>query len=197
MKLVVLDRDGVINRDSENFIRSVDEWLPVPGSLAAIARLTRAGFTIAVATNQSGLARGLFDRAALDRIHGRMLDAVEAAGGAIAHIAVCPHSPEDGCACRKPKPGLLDEIVRKLAVPEHGVRWMIGDRPSDVHAGAARGFRPILVRTGKGRAAAADPGIRLPTGCVIAEDLADAAALLLSESVPGARDGRQRTLSRH
>lgn len=173
MKLVVLDRDGVINFDSRDFIKSPEEWRPIPGSLEAIARLTQYGFLIAVATNQSGLARGLFDGAALAAIHQRLQEDVTRAGGRIAHIAFCPHGPDEGCACRKPLPGLIDEIFSVLGRPRTG--WMVGDRPTDIAAGAARGLRPILVGRHDGNAVG---GEHVP----VVTDLADAAAHILAAS---------------
>ena len=147
--MVILDRDGVINADSDAYIKSVEEWHPLPGSVAAIADLFRAGYRIAVASNQSGLARGYFDGAALAGMHARMIQLVEEAGGEIDVITWCPHGPDDGCACRKPLPGLLDSISETLGLPVTGA-WLVGDSLKDVEAARARGCRPILVRTGKG-----------------------------------------------
>lgn len=113
-RLVILDRDGVINRDSSEFVKSADEWRPLPGSIAAIAALSAANFFVAVASNQSGLARGLFDQGALDAMHAKLNSLVEAEGGRIDHIVFCPHGPDDGCDCRKPKPGLLIQIAHFL-----------------------------------------------------------------------------------
>lgn len=149
MALVILDRDGVINQDSDAFIKSLDEWIPLPGSIDAIARLSQGGFTVAVATNQSGLGRGLFTRAELDAMHRRLNDLVAAAGGRIAGIYYCPHTPDDGCSCRKPLPGLLDAIARDLSA-DLSTAAMVGDSLRDLEAGLARGCRPFLVRTGKG-----------------------------------------------
>jgi D-glycero-D-manno-heptose 1,7-bisphosphate phosphatase len=151
MALVILDRDGVINQDSDAFIKSLDEWIPLAGSIDAIARLSQGGFTVAVATNQSGLGRGLFSRAELDAMHGRLNELVAAAGGRIAGIYYCPHTPDDGCNCRKPLPGLLDAIARDLSA-DLGTAAMVGDSLRDLEAGLARGCRPLLVRTGKGAA---------------------------------------------
>ncbi|MFP4245242.1 MAG: D-glycero-beta-D-manno-heptose 1,7-bisphosphate 7-phosphatase [Ectothiorhodospira sp.] len=148
-RLVILDRDGVINRDSPDYIKSPQEWIPLPGSLEAIARLTRAGWRVAVATNQSGLARGLFDAATLEAIHDRMRRAVEAAGGRIDCIHHCPHGPDDGCDCRKPRPGLLHRIADDLGVSLAGVP-AVGDSARDLEAARAAGCRPLLVRTGNG-----------------------------------------------
>lgn len=150
-KLVILDRDGVINEDSEHYIKDADEWVAIPGSLAAIAKLHNAGYTISVATNQSGIGRGLFDEFALARIHGRMIEAIEDAGGHIEMIAFCPHTPDGACACRKPKPGLLLRISEELGMPLDGVP-VIGDSARDLDAARAVGARPLLVRTGKGHA---------------------------------------------
>jgi len=150
-RLVILDRDGVINEDSDAFVKSAAEWRPLPGSIDAIARLSAAGFTVAVATNQSGIARRLFDRDALAEMHRKLERLVAAAGGRVDRIAVCPHGPDDGCECRKPKPGLLLRVARHYGVPLTGVP-VIGDARRDLEAARAADARPILVRTGKGRA---------------------------------------------
>jgi D-glycero-D-manno-heptose 1,7-bisphosphate phosphatase len=147
--LVVLDRDGVINRESAEFIKSADEWLPLPGSLEAIAALSRAGFTIVVATNQSGVGRGLISATALDEIHNHMVHGVEQAGGKLAGIFFCPHRPEENCSCRKPKPGLLQQIEARFGCSLMG-RPVIGDSERDLQAAEAMAARAILVRTGNG-----------------------------------------------
>ncbi|MCH4563171.1 D-glycero-beta-D-manno-heptose 1,7-bisphosphate 7-phosphatase [Halomonas sp. EGI 63088] len=149
-KLVILDRDGVINRDSDSYVKSLDEWLPYPSAIAAIARLTRAGWTVAVATNQSGIARGFYDEATLAAMHEELGRRVAAAGGEIAHIAYCPHGPEDDCDCRKPLPGLLEQIRDALELESLLGSWMVGDSLRDLQAGEPLGCRPVLVRTGKG-----------------------------------------------
>jgi len=150
MKLVILDRDGVINHDSDDYIKSPADWEPIDGSLEAIARLTSDGYRVVVATNQSGVARGLFDLNMLHRIHTRMLEAVRARGGEIEAIFFCPHGPDDECRCRKPQPGLLEEIAERLKVNLSGV-YAVGDAERDVLAARAAGARPVLVRTGKGK----------------------------------------------
>ena len=147
--MVVLDRDGVINRESADFIKTPDEWIPLPGSLEAIARLTRAGYPVCVATNQSGVGRGLFDLDALDAIHDKMRRTVESAGGDLAGIFFCPHAPGEGCDCRKPKPGLLRQIEKRFGCSLEGSP-IIGDSKRDLDAAIAVGGRPILVRTGNG-----------------------------------------------
>ncbi len=144
LPLIVLDRDGVINRDSPDYIKSVSEWQPLPGSMAAMAALSSAGFRVAVATNQSGLGRGLFTEATLAAIHRRMIDAVREAGGDIAGIYYCPHLPGDGCECRKPKPGLLFAAAKDAGVTPERVIF-IGDKPSDVGAARAAGAQPIRI----------------------------------------------------
>jgi D-glycero-D-manno-heptose 1,7-bisphosphate phosphatase len=149
-KLVVLDRDGVVNRESADFIRTPDEWIPLPGSLDAIRDLTQAGFTVVVATNQSGVGRGYFTPATLESIHRKMTTAVEAAGGRIAGIFVCPHAPDADCDCRKPRPGLLRQIEASFGASLAG-RPVIGDAERDVRAAQAVAARAILVRTGNGR----------------------------------------------
>lgn len=149
VKLVILDRDGVINRDSDAYVKSVDEFILIDGSAEAIARLCQQGFTVAVATNQSGLARGYFTEQDLEAMHGKMRQAVEKAGGSIASIAYCPHGPDDGCQCRKPQAGLIDQIERDLAHSASG-SIMVGDSLRDLQAGVKKECIPILVKTGKG-----------------------------------------------
>ena len=175
MKLVILDRDGTINQDSDNYIKSPLEWKPVPGSLEAIARLTQGGWRCVVATNQSGIARGLFDMATLNAIHAEMHRAVNQAGGRIEAIFFCPHAADSNCECRKPKPGLLREIGQRLDVELAGVP-MIGDSLRDLQAAATAGCKPWLVLTGKGRKTRDAGG--LPPGTEIAPDLAAIAAKL-------------------
>jgi len=149
MKLVILDRDGVINYDSDEYIKSPEEWVPIPGSLEAISRLHREGYTVVVASNQSGVARGLFSMDLLAKIHDKMLNAVRAKGGEIDAIFFCPHGPDDRCRCRKPLPGLFEEISTRLNRDLEGV-FAIGDSERDVIAARALRARPVLVRTGKG-----------------------------------------------
>jgi len=149
--LVVLDRDGVINEDSAEFIKSVAEWRPIAGSLEAIAALHRASFRVAVVTNQSGVGRGLLTEQTLGAIHARMAAAVREAGGELAAVYYCPHRPDEGCDCRKPKTALLRRLERDLGCSLAGAPF-IGDRLSDVEAADAVGARPLLVRTGTGAA---------------------------------------------
>ena len=175
MKLVILDRDGTINQDSDNYIKSPLEWKPIPGSLEAIARLTQGGWRIVVATNQSGIARGLFDMATLNAIHAEMHRAVGQAGGRIDAVFFCPHAADSKCECRKPKPGLLHEIASRLGVGLDDVP-MIGDTLRDVEAAVAAGAKPYLVLTGKGRKARDAGG--LPAGTEVVADLAVVAARL-------------------
>lgn len=146
---IILDRDGVINRDSDAYVKSLAEWQPLPGSIEALARLSAAGHRLVVATNQSGLGRGLFDLDELEAMHRRLNELVEAAGGELDGIFYCPHTPADQCGCRKPLPGLLDAISRELdwSLPNC---VLVGDSRRDLEAGLARGCRPVLVRTGKG-----------------------------------------------
>jgi D-glycero-D-manno-heptose 1,7-bisphosphate phosphatase len=171
MKLVILDRDGVINEDSASYIKTPDEWRPLPGSLEAIARLNQAGFHVVLATNQSGVGRGLFEVSTLNAIHDKMHRALAQLGGRIDAIFFCPHAEEANCACRKPKAGLLDEIARRFNVELKGVP-SIGDALRDLQAAAAVGAAPILVLTGKGRKTQEDGG--LPAGTQVHADLADA-----------------------
>lgn len=143
-RLVLVDRDGVINRDSNEYIKSVAEWQPLPGSLEAIAELTLAGFAVVVITNQSGIGRGLFSEKTLASIHAEMQSRVASAGGRIAGIFYCPHRPDDGCDCRKPKPKLLEQAAAEFGVSLDGVAF-IGDKTSDVEAARSAGARPIRV----------------------------------------------------
>ncbi len=147
--LVVLDRDGVINRESPDYVRDADQWHPLPGSLEAIARLHAAGRRIVVVTNQSGIGRGLMPEAAVGRVHDKMIDAVARAGGRIAGIYYCPHRPDEHCDCRKPGPGLLRRIERDFGCSLRGVTFA-GDKRSDLNAARAVGARPVLVLTGYG-----------------------------------------------
>lgn len=150
MRWVILDRDGVINEDSDAYIKSPKEWIPIPGSLEAIAELNRNGFRVAVLTNQAGVARGLFDLATLERIHDKMLSAVKEAGGHIDTVLFCPHGPEDGCDCRKPSPGLFHRFAHEFQVELRDVP-VVGDSLRDMQAAASVGAEPILVETGKGK----------------------------------------------
>lgn len=179
MKLVILDRDGVINYDSDAYIKSPAEWRPIPGSLEAIAKLTHAGFTVTVASNQAGVARGLFDLDTLAAIHRKMQAAVEQAGGKLAGIFYCPHGPDDGCDCRKPKPGLLKQIARRFGANLHGVP-AVGDSLRDIEAAESAGARPLLVRTGKGEITLASLGD--PPRVEVFKNLAAAADQLISEA---------------
>lgn len=148
MKLVILDRDGTINVDSDEFIKTPEEWRPLPGALEAIARLNHAGWHVAVASNQSGLGRGLFDVAALNAIHHKMHKSLAAFGGRIDAVFYCPHTPGDDCQCRKPKPGLFEQIGERFGV-DLRTTHVVGDAPRDLQAGAAVGCQPHLVLTGK------------------------------------------------
>ncbi len=176
MKLIILDRDGVINFDSAHFIKSPDEWKPIPGSLEAIARLTREGWRVVVATNQSGLARGLFEMATLNAIHAKMHKAVAQAGGRIEAVFYCPHAADMNCGCRKPKSGLFDEIAARYGRDLADVP-AVGDSLRDLLAAACVGARPVLVRTGKGEKTLAAGG--LPQDTPVFADLSEAVDHLL------------------
>jgi D-glycero-D-manno-heptose 1,7-bisphosphate phosphatase len=175
MKLVVLDRDGVINLDSDQYIKSPEEWKPIAGSLEAIARFTQAGFHVVVATNQSGVGRGLFDMATLNAMHDKMHKAVGQIGGRIDAVFFCPHANDAGCTCRKPQPGMLLEIAERFGVDLAQVP-VIGDSLRDLLAASAAGARPILVLTGKGAKTLKSGG--LPEGTAIYPDLATASLVL-------------------
>jgi D-glycero-D-manno-heptose 1,7-bisphosphate phosphatase len=159
MKLVILDRDGTINSDSEDFVKSPEEWMPLPGALEAIARLNHAGWHVVIASNQSGLGRGLFDVASLNAMHAKMHKMLAAVGGRVDAVFYCPHSPEESCTCRKPLPGLFEQIGARFGVPLKGVPTC-GDSVRDLLAGAAAGCEPHLVLTGK----AGQDASRLPEG---------------------------------
>lgn len=176
--LVILDRDGVINRDSKDFVKSTGEWQPLPGSIEGIAALSRAGFTVAVASNQSGLARGLFGRGALRAMHRKLRRLVAAHGGRVDRIVVCPHGPDDGCPCRKPAPGLYRRLARHYGTSLHDTP-AIGDSLRDLEAARAAGAIPVLVRTGNGRKTEATlpPALR---AIAVYDDLAAAAAALVA-----------------
>jgi D-glycero-D-manno-heptose 1,7-bisphosphate phosphatase len=148
-KLVILDRDGVINEDSDAFIKTPDEWQAIPGSLEAITRLTNAGYRVVVLSNQSGLARGLFTIEDLNRIHNKMHSAVNALGGNIEAVFFCPHGPDDGCHCRKPATGLFQLLAERMGINLEGIP-AIGDSYRDIVAARDAGAMPILVKTGKG-----------------------------------------------
>ena len=177
VRLIVLDRDGVINRDSEQFIKSPDEWRPIPGSLEAIARLHHAGFRVVVATNQSGIGRGLFDMATLNAIHEKMHKALAQAGGRIDALFYCPHTADSDCECRKPKAGMLREIGLRFGVEMTGVPC-VGDSVRDLEAAEAVGAQPLLVLTGKGEKTLRAGNF--PKNTVIFPDLAFAASALLA-----------------
>jgi D-glycero-D-manno-heptose 1,7-bisphosphate phosphatase len=171
MKLVILDRDGVVNHDSDSYIKGPDEWRPIAGSLEAIARLNHAGYHVVLATNQSGVGRGLFEVSTLNAIHDKMHRALGQIGGRIDAIFFCPHAQEADCNCRKPKAGLLEEIARRFNVDLKGVPC-VGDALRDLQAFTAVGAAPILVLTGKGAKTREEGG--LPEGTQIFPDLAEA-----------------------
>jgi len=169
MKLVILDRDGVINYESEHFVKSPAEWKAIPGSLEAIARLNHAGYKVVVSTNQSGIGRGLFDMDTLNAIHDKMHRAVQAVGGRIDAIFYCPHSADSNCNCRKPKPGMLNRIAACFNA-DLSQAFAVGDSLRDLQSAVAAGARPVLVLTGKGGETQSGEGI--PEGTLVFADLA-------------------------
>lgn len=179
MKLIILDRDGVINFDSDKFIKSPDEWKPIPGSLEAVARLNQNGFRVVVASNQSGIGRGLFDMATLNAIHAKMHKALARFGGRIDAVFYCPHPADSQCDCRKPKTGLFEQIAERFHADLAGVP-AIGDSLRDLQAAAEAGCQPMLVETGKGRKTR-DAG-DLPEGTQIFSSLAEAVDAILSRT---------------
>ncbi|OGS90233.1 MAG: D-glycero-beta-D-manno-heptose-1,7-bisphosphate 7-phosphatase [Gallionellales bacterium GWA2_60_18] len=176
MNLVILDRDGVINYDSDKFIKNPDEWKPIPGSLEAIARLNQADYRVVVATNQSGIGRGLFDMATLNAIHDKMHKACAQAGGRIDAVFYCPHTAESDCHCRKPKVGMLEEIALRYGLNDLEDVAVVGDSLRDLQCAATLGAQPYLVLTGKGAKTQAAGG--LPEETVVLPDLAAVAAEL-------------------
>ena len=175
MKLIILDRDGVINVDSGQYIKSPEEWKPIPGALEAIARLNQWGWRVVVATNQSGIGRGLFGMDTLNAINDRMVRSLAQAGGRLDGIFFCPHAADSTCDCRKPKPGMFLEIAERFNVDLKGMP-VVGDSLRDLQAGVAVGCKPYLVKTGKGSKTAIDPD--LPEGTEIFPDLAAVVAHL-------------------
>ena len=185
MKLVILDRDGVINQDSANFIKNTNEWIALPGSLEAIALLNQSGFRVAVATNQSGIARGLFDMSMLNSINDKMYRSLAQMGGRIDAMFYCPHAAEDNCSCRKPKTGMIEDIGRRFSVELSEV-YGIGDSLRDLQAFSDAGCKPILVRSGKGEETLAQaklPNQSLPKNTLIFADLNEAAQHIIAEDL--------------
>ena len=176
MKMIILDRDGVINHDSPAFIKSPAEWIPIPGSLEAIARLNQAGYRVVIASNQSGIARELFDMTSLNAIHQQLHNHAQQVGATIDAIFFCPHAAIDNCDCRKPKPGMFDEIGKRFKVSLRGVPT-VGDSLRDLQAGFISGCAPYLVLTGKGQKTFETGG--LPPGTQVFPDLAAMVTLFL------------------
>jgi D-glycero-D-manno-heptose 1,7-bisphosphate phosphatase len=181
-KLIILDRDGVINQDSAQFIKSPEEWKPIPGSIEAIARLNQGGYRVAIATNQSGIGRGLFDMATLNAINDKMMELIFRQGGRIDAVFFCAHTAAQKCRCRKPASGMFEDIATRFRVGLAGVP-AIGDSLRDLQAGARVGCVPILVLTGKGKKTQKDGG--LPDGTRVFADLAEAVRHLVAEPARG------------
>lgn len=204
MKLVILDRDGTINADSDEYIKSAAEWVPLPGAIEAIARLNHAGWHVVVATNQSGLGRGLFDMSALNAVHAKMHKLLATAGGRIDAVFYCPHSPDEQCSCRKPAPGLYQQIAERYGVHLQDLH-VVGDNLRDALAAQTAGCRPHVVLTGRAeilreRAARGEPlPPEFPPSTTVHENLAGFAAWLLAreareqKEARDARDGRPAT----
>ena len=179
MKLVILDRDGVVNQDSANFIKNPNEWIAIPNSLEAIALLNQSGFRVALATNQSGIARGLFDMATLNAINDKMHRALAQLGGRIDAMFYCPHAADDNCTCRKPKTGMIKDISRRFSVDLSEV-YAVGDSLRDLQAFHDAGCKPILVRSGKGEETLAHGD--LPPNTLIFADLNEAVQHIIAET---------------
>ena len=180
MKMIILDRDGVINEDSPDFIKSPAEWKPIAGSLEAVARLNQAGYRVVVASNQSGIARELFDMTVLNAIHQKMHASAQQVGATIDAIFFCPHAANDNCDCRKPKSGMFEEISKRYKISLKGVPT-VGDSLRDLQAGFVSGCTPHLVLTGKGEKTRATGG--LPPGTQVYPDLASAVTALLKAAI--------------
>ncbi len=196
-KLVILDRDGTINADRDDFVKSPEEWQPLPGALEAIAKLNHAAWHVVLATNQSGLGRGLFDMASLNAMHGKMNRLLAAQGGRIDAVFLCPHQASEGCACRKPLPGLFLQIGERFGTDLKGLP-AVGDSMRDLQAAAAAGCAPHLVLTGKGAALRDLPlPPEAPPGTVVHEDLAGFAAYFLAHEQSRERRGAHRAGQAH
>nr|MDP2190713.1 D-glycero-beta-D-manno-heptose 1,7-bisphosphate 7-phosphatase [Rhodoferax sp.] len=186
MKLVILDRDGTINEDSTEFIKTPEEWTPLPGALEAIARLNHAGWHVVIASNQSGLGRGLFDVATLNAMHAKMHRMLAAVGGRVDAVFYCPHAADEGCRCRKPEPGLFEQIGERYGLDLHDVP-MVGDSARDMLAGVAAGCEPHLVLTGKGEAyRGGSLPDTFPKATRVHVDLAAFAAFLIAQETAAA-----------
>ncbi|MDH5516192.1 MAG: D-glycero-beta-D-manno-heptose 1,7-bisphosphate 7-phosphatase [Gammaproteobacteria bacterium] len=179
MSLIILDRDGVINHDSDDFIKSADEWIPIDGSLEAIAQFKHAGYSVAVATNQSGIARGLYDLETLHSMHKKMAEMLESIGGAVDAIFYCPHLPAARCSCRKPKPGMLLEIAKRFKCDSLAGVYYVGDSYRDIEAARAAGAVPVLVKTGKGQRTLDEYDAKVLADVLVFDDLIAVANNLL------------------
>jgi D-glycero-D-manno-heptose 1,7-bisphosphate phosphatase len=179
MKLAILDRDGVINHDSESYIKGPDEWRPIPGSLEAIARLTHSGYRVVVCSNQSGVGRGLLDMATLNAINDKMYKALAPLGGRIDALFYCPHAAEANCACRKPKSGMFEDIAKRFNTSLAGVP-SVGDSLRDIEASVQVGCQPMLVLTGKGRKTLSAGG--LPETTQVFDDLTAAVRAIIAQA---------------
>jgi D-glycero-D-manno-heptose 1,7-bisphosphate phosphatase len=192
LKLVILDRDGTINETSDEFVKSPEEWRPLPGALEAIARLTHAGWRVVLAANQSGLGRGLFDVAAVNGIHTRLNRMLATVGGRIDAVFFCPHAPDEDCHCRKPRPGLFEQIGERYGISLDGVPAP-GDSPADLQAAAAAGCEPHLVLTGRAahlRADALPPDY--PAGTRVHADLGAFADFVIAREARGRPSGAEK-----
>lgn len=177
---VFIDRDGVINENRADYVKSLNEWIPIPGSIEAISEISKAGFHVIVVTNQSAVARGLCSISDVKQIHAKLLELVKAEGGEIDCIAYCPHHPDDNCECRKPKTGMVDTAKEELELEDGG--YMIGDAATDVEMGSNAGLKSILVLTGRGKAQLElMQRNNLSVSCTVVNNLREAAALILKE----------------
>lgn len=183
MKLIILDRDGVINQDSDDYVKSVDEWEAIPGSIEAIAQLSKAGYTVAVATNQSGISRGFFDEFELAAMHQKMCSLVEEEGGQISGVFFCPHGPDDDCDCRKPKTGLIEQIECEFGTNVENFPF-VGDSAKDILCAKLAGCTPVLVLTGKGEDTIAESSENELDGVSVFNNLKEYVDSLLQANPP-------------
>ncbi len=179
MKIIILDRDGVINQDSTNFIKNESEWIPIPGSLEAIAKLCKNGYTVTVCTNQSGIGRNLFTLEDFENINRKMNTLINSFGGVLSGIFYCPHTDQDNCYCRKPRTGMILDIIRKFNIDNVSNLYMVGDSLRDLIAINAVGGKPVLVKTGKGNGTVKD--LSIPSNTLIFNDLYQFTQYLLKE----------------
>lgn len=188
MKLIILDRDGVINHDSRKYIKNADEWVPITGSPKAIANLTQIGYTVVICSNQSGIGHGLYGMKELNEMHEKMHKLIDNAGGSIDAIFICPHIPEDDCTCRKPKPGMINEIADRFNIDDMSKIMFVGDSERDLLAIESAGGIPVLVKTGNGKKSLNKTTI--PHGTLVFDNLLAVSEYLIAKEEEAAEHGK-------